>query len=268
MYREIHTGGQLYLAKVFSYLKRKKVSIVPIYLDDFPQRYRRLGLFFEILICNLWLFSRVRDIKHLNEIIFLEDVYFRPRLLLFNVLIRLFNGKLNTVVLVQNVFTNHPLLKNPFFSWIDNILSKVFFLQASLIFSNSDFIKRHVISRGADESKARLIYCSYEELNDKKDNIAVTSEPSGKFKRILFVGQCEPYKGVDVLLRAIADLNQREKGSFVVDIVGNKDSNTFCYNQLLRKVNLLSMFIVTCVVLATIAFCQDSTLSKGLIVIM
>ena len=52
----------------------------------------------------------------------------------------------------------------------------------------------------------------------------------------MFVGQCEPYKGVDVLLRAVAQLDQSEKLSFTVDIVGNTATDATYYQRLLEIV--------------------------------
>lgn len=236
MHREIHTGGQRYLAEVLSYLQHHRVQTNPIYLGDFPNRYRKLGLVLDCVICNIWLFKQVRAMDHLDEVVFFEDVYLRPRLFLFNILVRLFTCRLRTVVLVQNVLTNHRLLQNCILRKLDDVLAWLFFWQASLVLTNSEFIKQDVVSRGVSPDKTKVIYCGYESLYDEQVRSSREAHPENIVQRMLFVGQCEPYKGVDVLLHALTKLDQNRGHTFTVDIVGNTDTDASYYQQLLEIV--------------------------------
>lgn len=234
--RSVRTGGQRYLVEVLSYLQGHSVQVTPIYLDDFPKRYRKLGLVLDCLICNLWLFKRVREIDDLSEVIFFEDIYYRPRLLLFNTLVRFFTGKLKTIVLVQNVLTNHRLLQSHILCSLDSLMARLFFWQATLVFANSEFIRQESLSRGVAAAKTKVIYCGYESLRDTSVEAIEIPQHDDSTQRILFVGQCEPYKGVDILLNAIGLLGQGEKHPYIVDIVGDTTTNTVYYRQLLEIV--------------------------------
>jgi hypothetical protein len=92
LHRQVHTGGQRYLFEVFSYLQRQGVKVIPIYLDDFPKWVRRLGLLLDCLICNLWSLKQVHNIASLDKVIFFEDVYLRPRLFIFKMLVSFKNN--------------------------------------------------------------------------------------------------------------------------------------------------------------------------------
>lgn len=233
--RQVETGGQRYAVEVFSYLRRRGVRITPIYLDDYPKRYRRLGLVIGCLVCNLWVLNRARDLQLLDGTIFVEDVYLRPKLWLFNILIRLISGQLRSVALVQAVLTNHRLLQNRILRKLDDLLAWLFFRQACLVLTNSEFIRQRVLSRGVAPEKTRVIYCGYDSAREWSVEAAEGLWPHDNVQRILFVGQCEPYKGVDVLLRAVAQLDQDSGHAVVVDIVGNTATNA-TYYRLLRGI--------------------------------
>jgi glycosyltransferase involved in cell wall biosynthesis len=218
------TGGERYALEVMRHLERHGVRVRPICLDEFPRWCRRLGLATDCLACNLWLFRQALWSGLLRGTVFFEDVYLRPRLVLFNLLVYLFTGKLQTVVLVQNVLTNHRLLQNPILRRLDNVLARIFLSQATLVLTNSAHTRDVALARGVDPAKARVVYCGFDDPPRTPNVVCGASGPQNGAVRILFVGQCEPYKGIDVLLRAAAHL-ERGTSDFQLDIVGNTASN-------------------------------------------
>ena len=237
--RRIQTGGQRYLAEVFSYLQHHGVRVTPIYLDDYPRWPRKLGIVADSLINNVWFLwqvTRVPDVEW-PAVVFFEDVYYRHRLLLFNLLIQFFAGLPRVVVLVQNVLADRQLLQNRAFRRVDNLLVRLFFRQANLVFTNSEFIRQRVLSRGVAPDKTRVIYCGYDRLDDSTVKDAGIPRLNQKTLHILFVGQCEPYKGVDVLIRALGQLEHTDEYSVAVDVVGNTTVNDAYYRLLVRIID-------------------------------
>jgi len=231
LHRHVRTGGQRYMAEVLSSLKRNGVRVSPVYLDDFPTCYRKLGLAADCLACGLWLFGRVRRTVPSDDVLFFEDVYLRPRLWLFHWLFRASTRRFQRVVLVQNVLTNHRLLRHRLLRVVDRALARPFLRRADLVLTNSEFIRQHVISYGAHANRTKVVYCGFEGSVSPGPTVG-TAGTLRDHLRVLFVGQCEPYKGIDVLLRAIARFDQ-DPFLFVLDIVGDTQINPAYYRLLL-----------------------------------
>ena len=214
--RTVYTGGERYLAEIATYMRRRGVPIEPIYRERSSERRRGLHLMMECLLANVRLFRYARRLGTLSGRVLFQGFHLHPRLWLFNVLVRLTSGRPRTVVLMQLALVYHTALKHRWARWLDAFTVRIFLRQASLILTNSEFTRQEVLSLGIDPSKVNVIHCGHEGIREpasKERRIFEEERP-----RILFVGQCAEYKGVEFLLRAMAMLSHR---GAALDMVGN-----------------------------------------------
>jgi len=233
-----YTGGERYLVEVCNYLKLKNVTIEPIYIEHSNKSRDGLGLVINCLLSNLRFFNKIRHLGKLSNVVFFEDFYLHPRLWLFNILVRLTIGELKMVVLVQSALFYHSILKKWWAKWIDQKIVRFFLRQASLILTNSNFIKQQVLSLGIDLNQIKVVYCGYEKLLPNHSTKSRLNKDKKVHKRILFVGQCVEIKGIEFLLKAIPMISDKK---VKIDIVGNMEGDPKYFTRLTHIVKELSL---------------------------
>ena len=234
--KEVHTGGERYLMEVFVYFQRQGLHVEPIYIKQSDQERRGISLILNCLADSFRYYFQVRKLDNLSEVIFFEDFHLHPRLWLFNILMGFTTGKLRFIVLMQLALFYHKELKRRWVGWLDRVVVRQFLRKSSLILTNSNFTKQEVSSLGIDLRKVRVIYCGYEgyletELTPKKMD-------HREQKRILFVGQCAEYKGLEFLLQAVSMLS--ESGA-ILDVVGNTAAEPEYFSQLNKTIEELEI---------------------------
>lgn len=216
--RQVRAGGERYLMEVYTYLKNHGISVEPIYIECSNKGQHGVRLIFDCLLSNFRFFLQVRKLGDLSNIIFFEDFGFHPRLLLFNFFIYLTSRRLRAAVLVQSALFYHSALQRWWSRWLDKWAVQIIFRQASLILTNSEFVRQQVLSLGLNPNLLKVVYCGYDGMLTAKSTELRTNKKNNSNKRILFVGQCVYVKGIEFLLQATPLLS--DKGA-VIDVVGN-----------------------------------------------
>lgn len=232
---EVHTGGERYLKEVFTYLQRQGVAVEPIYLEHTTQERSGIALIIDCLLANLRFYYQARQLGDLTNVVFFEDFHLHPRLWLFNLLVHLTSGRLKTVVLVQLDLFYHTALSHRWARWLDERVVRIFLQQSSLILTNSEFTRQKVLSLGINPRKVTSVYCGYDGGLSIR---SAESSASGKSQqRILFVGQCAEYKGIEFLLRAMPMIS----GQVALDIVGDTTAELDYFIKLQHVVTALGL---------------------------
>lgn len=234
--RDIHTGGERYLAEIHAYLERQGVKVIPLWLDGLPRWPRRLGLVADCLISNFWLFFHVRRLGDVSGALFFEDFHLHPRLWLCNELIRRRTRQLRLVILMQSSLFYHNAVQNLLSRKLDEWAIRLFFRQAVLILCNSKFSQSEVITAGISPTKTVIVHCGHE-IALRPSPIHRQANPDGTY-HLLFVGQCASVKGLEYLLQAVALLKGRE---VVLDIVGNTAAEPAYFIKLSNLVTQLGL---------------------------
>lgn len=232
--RQVHTGGEQYLVEVFDYLRRQEIPVEPVYLQNSKEAKKGLLLMIDILFANLRFFRRIRRLGNLSNAIFFEDFHLHPRLWLFNELVRLTTKQLRMVTIVQLSLSYHGALRNRLARVLDAWLVCLFFRQASVIFTNSEFTRREVLSTGVSPGKIRVIYCGCKAMSPTQ----LLERGDREASRLLFVGQCAEYKGLEYLIRAMPLLSDP---SVTLDVVGNTQGEPDYYARLVALVGEFSL---------------------------
>lgn len=236
--QEVHTGGDRYLVEIFKYFQRQKVLVEPIYLVHNTRAKHGLKLAVDCLLTNFRFFYLIRQIDKLSSVIFFEDFYLHPRLWLFNILARLITGRMRTVILVQSTLFYHNILNHRWAKWLDEWVVRIFFRQASLILTNSEFTRQEVLSFGKDPNRVKVIYCGYEDILTPKPKKKQTIREDKDIRRILFVGQCVRVKGIEFLLRAVSMLSDRR---IMLNVVGNTTDDSDYFTRLRHTIEALNL---------------------------
>lgn len=197
--QRIYTGGETFLAELFSYFRRQEVAVEPIYLER-PQRAKHgLLLMFDILFANGRLFFQVKRLGKSADVVLFEDFSLHPRLWIFNKLMWLTTERLRVITLVQSSLRYRHAVRNQIVRLADKLVMRSFFRQASLVLTNSEFTRREVLSAGVPSEKVHVIYCGWSghlSLQPERQQSSPTS-------RLLFVGQCTEDKGLEYLIQAM-----------------------------------------------------------------
>jgi len=114
----------------------------------------------------------------------------------------------------------------------------IFLRQSSLILTNSEFNRQEVLSLGIDPSKVKVIYCGYEGTVQTRSVETQPSRQEEHPRRILFVGQCAEYKGVEFLLRAFPVLSDQQA---TLDVVGDIAAEPEYFTRLKHSVQELEL---------------------------
>ncbi|MCL4552681.1 MAG: glycosyltransferase family 4 protein [Candidatus Marsarchaeota archaeon] len=234
--RDAHTGGETYLTEVHKYLAGQGVNVIPIWLDDLPLWPRRLGLFADCVISNLWFLLQVWRLPGISRCVLLEDFHLHPRIWLLNHALRARRDKPLIPVLMQSSLMYHDSLRNPLARALDKWIIQQFFRQASVVLCNSHFSRDEVLAAGVPPEKTDVVYCGYHGAI----STFFTERPrrSDKKRHLLFVGQCAPVKGLEYLLQALALIDERD---VILDVVGNTEADPEYFFRLTRMVSDLGV---------------------------
>ncbi len=234
--QKIHTGGDRYLLEIFNHMQCQGVQVEAVYQESSMHSLGGIRLMVDCLLANFRFFFRVKKLNNISNTILFEDYHLHPRLWLFNCLIKIFYRHVKIVVLMQLALFYHPSLKQKWMRELDKWIVRIFLNQSSLILTNSQFTRREVLSLGIDPDIVEVVHCGYEGVvqADKLKKQCVSE------KKILFVGQCSEYKGIEYLIQAVSLIAAE---NIALDIVGNtsSDKKYFDYLQKIIKENKLQM---------------------------
>lgn len=194
----ITTGGIKYTKEVLEYVGgRLKLSYLCPKDNSFFKGFKyslKIRSVYAAIRINLWAICQL--VKPKNNEIIITNAYYRHVFILFILIARFINRyKVITFVNAIYFYSRGSKLLN----FIDKILMFTFLSFSSLIIANSKSTKNELIKLGINEEKIKIIYPRLDlpgELNMVKCN-----KEKETFE-ILFVGYCEPFKEVDVLIRA------------------------------------------------------------------
>jgi glycosyltransferase involved in cell wall biosynthesis len=98
--------------------------------------------------------------------------------------------------------------------------------------SRRDIIK-HLHIRPEQEDKVVAIYCGVDDAYH-----GIERQPSTDERRLLYVGRSDPYKNIDTLLRAFADVKERHALPVRLDIAGSPDPRYPGPQELARELEI------------------------------
>lgn len=218
---DIYTGGQYHLAEFISYVKNKDIKCEIIDSGSLSGQIRKSKLVFLIYFLKYFLQYR----KH----IFIFAAHSMHLRLILPFFISRFFGNHYGVLCLQ---TFYNFRQNPFMKWFGFFCEFLFLHGAShLIFSSKvavDYFKPFHINH-----KSRsIVNPAPKVLSKRKTSIR------RDVRKLLFVGQVKQWKGLDILLKALAKLTDM---NLCLDVAGMYDNESKYYimlNEIIQKNNL------------------------------
>jgi len=206
------TGGYIYEKRLVEYLRSKGVKTDVISIPNIPYALQ--------LFSNLWLFFYFLTKKY--DVI-IEDEMTHPAVWLFNFWVRYVKRtKIVAIVHILHWLAAKESWQTPYVKFIEKQMLRT----ADLIIANSRHTKEEVERMGLPANAIEVIYPGFDLLD-------VTEREShrGDNVKLLYVGNWDPRKGLEVLLEAIYRLNNPR---ITLDVVGD-DSFYPQYTRRVRK---------------------------------
>ncbi|MEW6614768.1 MAG: glycosyltransferase family 4 protein [Thermodesulfobacteriota bacterium] len=196
------TGGAKYMNEVLDYLD-SHFSLIILNPEEerfFKERVNilNLGSIKAQFLSNLWAIRKLKEIGK-SEIIIMNS-YLRHRFLFFALWARSIK-KCQLVIFVNAIY--HYSLRSGFLNRLDKIITRILLNQAVLVIANSNATKEELINLGVKPDKFEVIYPRLD--MPPEVDLPGKEKENGIFD-ILFVGYCEPFKELHVLIRAIGRL--------------------------------------------------------------
>lgn len=196
------TGGEKYMNEVITFLN----SHYPVTICDpteselFKERANKIKfhIFSSQIKSNLWAIRCIKDTKKPSTIIM--NSYYRHRFLFFALWAR-YIRKFRLIIFINAIY--HYSRENQFLNILDKIITAILLKSADLIIANSKSTKEEVLALGVRNETIEVIYPRLDMPPRIKSN--KINAKAGTFN-IIFIGYCEPFKELDVLIKAIGIL--------------------------------------------------------------
>jgi glycosyltransferase involved in cell wall biosynthesis len=196
------TGGQKYMNEVIDFLGRNADLVVwdPARSGTLEDRVNRLGLqaIRSQVRSNTWGIKELRAAQE-GEIIVINS-YLRHRFLLFALWARWVH-RCKVVVFVNAIY--HHSRGSRLLNALDCLITRLLLWSATIIIANSRSTSEELCRMGVRGDAIQVIY-------PRLDMPPMVQPADGKESdvfHILFVGYCEPFKELHVLIRAIGRLH-------------------------------------------------------------
>jgi len=233
----LRTGGERYLSEVYRYVAGRGWGDVRlIVLSDLPVWVRRGGVVLSSFLTNLWLLRRLLRIQG-RPIVLLEDFHHHPRVVIANWVLKLLRP-VRIVGIVQSHLFYHSILRSSLARVLDQIAVRHFFRQVDVIIANSRSTAEGVLQFGIDRSKIRVVHPGLSPPRRSAQTQAIPQLVTRGRTNILFVGRCEPIKGLEDLLKAMALLGDHDVR---LGIVGDTDEDPEYFESLRQLVGRLGL---------------------------
>ena len=206
----ITTGGLKYMNEIQLYLKNHGLDISYLTAKKFKVNYGfKLNAILAAFMLNIFGINQAGKID--RESLIITNAYFRHSFIFFPLLARLFRN-CKTITFVNAIYFYSR--SNNFLNLLDKILMFIFLSASDLIIANSRAISLELESMGINPKKIRVIYPRL----DLPGEIDFKPEIKGKEQiDVLFVGYCEPFKELHVLVEAVGMLQSPVMLHFVGD---------------------------------------------------
>ncbi|MCF6156668.1 MAG: glycosyltransferase [Candidatus Brocadia sp.] len=200
---EEKTGGVKYMNEVIDYLKGHVGLVIwdPEDSQTFGTRVNRIGFqpLLSLIQSNIWGIKKLKGMGK-GEIIIMNS-YLRHRFLFFALYAR-YRKKSQLIIFVNAIY--HHSLGSSFLNGLDRFITRLLLRSAVLIIANSNSTKEELQALGIEDKKIQVIY---PRLDMPPSNNVQVRKDTGAF-HILFIGYCEPFKELHVLVNAIGKLKR------------------------------------------------------------
>lgn len=199
------TGGEKFRAKIISYLERNGWEIID---HNFPADVAG-GFLKRHLISNVQLIRSFFPIIQQGDIV-VEDNYWHSRLILFNLIARVW--KSIRIVAVSH----HPIHRSFNSVWIRKVvkyLERLFLYTVDHVVVVSESTRQEMIGLDVPARKISVVPDGFDRPLQVNNEAHIGSQ-----LRLLCVGTCYYRKGIEYLLRAIKCLKEKK---IVLDLVGD-----------------------------------------------
>jgi glycosyltransferase involved in cell wall biosynthesis len=232
------TGGERYLREIYQYVGQRRWGQVRlITLADLPGWVKGSGVVAGSFLTNLWLVKRLLPLRG-RRVILLEDFHHHPRVVIANWVLRLF-AHVRIVGVVQSYLFYHPLLRSRLARVLDRWAVRCFFQQADVVIANSHGTAQAVEQFGVDRARIKVVHPGLGmPRGAARREEDVGRRGAKRWTDILFVGRCEPIKGIEDLLKATALLGDCD---LRLSIVGETDEDPEYFESLQQIVRRLGL---------------------------
>jgi glycosyltransferase involved in cell wall biosynthesis len=211
------TGGQKYMNEVIDYLGEYLDLIIWDPFDSKTLENRVSTLNFKSIQSqfrsNLWGIGKLRKAKK-GDIIIMNS-YFRHRFFFFALWAK-YLKKCQLCIFVNAIY--HYSRGSRFLNSLDKMITRILLRSATLIIANSKSTKEEIVDIGARDDRIEVIYPRLD--MPPKVNFPEIEKEKNVFD-IIFIGYCEPFKELHVLIKAIGRLKDLP---FCLHIIGDNDS--------------------------------------------
>jgi|Wag4MinimDraft_8_1082659.scaffolds.fasta_scaffold00154_4 glycosyltransferase involved in cell wall biosynthesis len=228
------TGGTKVNNQIYKMIKEIKDIEIVVKNDDYfwPNNSNiksSFSSFVQSFIFNFKYLSNISEIKQFDYI--LVDSRLFPRLFIFIKFIKI-NTDLKVISTHHHFY--HLQQDSKIKESIYRLVEMDYLKNVDKILTFSQYTYDIAIEKGIKKDKLSL-----NELGFNKKNINDINKTNKNFKKeILFIGSIEPRKGLEYLIRAIANLSSKKTHKNIkVNIVGEYNSNSDYYNKLLELVD-------------------------------
>jgi len=216
---EENTGGITYMNEVVDYLISQCAVIFwdpEKELRSFRKRVNRLTpqSFLRQMISNLWGIRKLQGIG--NDEIVIMNSYLRHRFLLFALWAR-YITRCELIIFVNAIYQYSR--GSEFLNTVDRCITRLLLKQATLVIANSESTKEEILDLGIDGCRVEVIQ---PRLSMPPDVDGLGKGPQVGTFEILYVGYCEPFKEVHILIKAIGRLRSLP---VCLHIIGDMESD-------------------------------------------
>lgn len=218
----ITTGGIKYMNEIQQYLEEHGLDISYLTPEKVNVKYGfKLNAIRAALILNIFGIKQAGKIGRGSLVV--TNSYCRHSFTFFPLLARFF-GNCKTITFVNAIY--YYSRSSKFLNLLDKALMFIFLSASGLIIANSRTTKFELESLGINPQKIKVIYPRL----DLPGEIATKAESKGNERiDILFVGYCEPFKEVHLLVEAVGML----QSPVMLHIVGDCKVHTEYMERLL-----------------------------------